>query len=83
MRTPWTASKFHSDFGSFCRCSLDRFTLHLDDQVTTKGDRTGYVRYIGHIDKPNAAHVVYAGLELEKPGGYYDEKNKTALLRLM
>ncbi|XP_022079126.1 uncharacterized protein LOC110973031 isoform X2 [Acanthaster planci] len=48
------------------------FTIHLDDHVATKGDRTGLIRYIGHLDNANSTQAVYVGLELDAPVGRHD-----------
>ena len=42
--------------------------VQLDDHVVVKGDKSGTIRYIGHIDRNRQASVLYVGLELDTPG---------------
>ncbi|XP_072033822.1 uncharacterized protein [Amphiura filiformis] len=50
----------------------NRLTIHLDDHVSVKGDRTGYVRYIGHIDHSTNPQAIYVGVQLDLPVGRND-----------
>jgi hypothetical protein len=43
--------------------------VNLDDHVVVKGERTGYIRYIGHLDiKIGQPNMVFVGIELDAPG---------------
>ncbi|XP_061164316.1 uncharacterized protein LOC133173342 [Saccostrea echinata] len=48
--------------------------LHVqqNDHVVAKGDRTGQIRYIGHLDKQGQSNLLFAGLELDSPVGRHD-----------
>ncbi|XP_029640033.1 ras guanine nucleotide exchange factor Y [Octopus sinensis] len=49
-------------------------TLHvrLNDHIMVRGNRTGHIRYIGHLDKMDSANTVFIGLELDAPVGVND-----------
>ncbi|XP_078701276.1 uncharacterized protein LOC144927608 [Branchiostoma floridae x Branchiostoma belcheri] len=49
-----------------------KFHVQLNDHVVLRGDRTGLVRYIGHLDNVGAPAVVYVGIELDAPIGRHD-----------
>lgn len=49
-----------------------KLVVQLDDHVVVKGDKSGTIRYIGHIDRNRQANVLYVGLELDTPGGKHD-----------
>ncbi|XP_070570672.1 uncharacterized protein [Ptychodera flava] len=49
-----------------------RQPIEVDDHVVVRGERTGYVRYIGHLDNVGSTHVVYVGLQLEAAVGRHD-----------
>ncbi|XP_077997607.1 uncharacterized protein LOC144450770 [Glandiceps talaboti] len=49
-----------------------RLPLELDDHVVVRGERTGYVRYIGHLDNVGSTHIIYVGLQLDSPVGRHD-----------
>ena len=36
--------------------------------MVVKGDRTGFVRYIGHLDNVGKPSAIFIGLELDAPG---------------
>ena len=48
-------------------CS-SKLLVQLDDHVVVKGDKSGTIRYIGHIDRSRQSSVLYVGLELDTPG---------------
>ena len=43
-------------------------SIDLDDHVAIKGDRTGYIRYVGHLDDIGKPSAVFVGLELDAKG---------------
>ena len=45
-------------------------TVHIEtgDHIVVRGDRTGHVRYIGHLDNDGPPTAVYVGIELDAPG---------------
>ncbi|XP_046565215.1 uncharacterized protein LOC124273916 [Haliotis rubra] len=49
-----------------------RVQVQLDDHVVIKGDRTGYIRYVGHLDKIGQPNMIFVGLELDAPVGRHD-----------
>ncbi|XP_035661178.1 uncharacterized protein LOC118405678 isoform X3 [Branchiostoma floridae] len=49
-----------------------KFHVQLNDHVVLRGDRTGLVRYIGHLDNVGAPAVIYVGIELDAPIGRHD-----------
>ncbi|KAK3595389.1 hypothetical protein CHS0354_008819 [Potamilus streckersoni] len=49
-----------------------KLQVHLDDHVEIKGERTGIIRYIGHIDHIGKTNSVFVGLELDSPVGRHD-----------
>ena len=40
----------------------------LDDHVVLKGEKTGRVRYLGHLDGVGQPQCVFAGVALDAPG---------------
>lgn len=42
--------------------------VQLGDHVVVKGDKTGRIRYIGHLDKIGQPNLLFVGLELDAPG---------------
>lgn len=52
---------------SFCFFD-DSLTVRLEDHVLIKGERTGFVRFIGHLEKSSLPNTVYVGLHLDVPG---------------
>jgi hypothetical protein len=46
-----------------------KLQVQLGDHVVIKGERTGRIRYIGHLDKIGQPNMVFVGLELDAPGG--------------
>ncbi|XP_045178318.2 uncharacterized protein LOC123538349 isoform X2 [Mercenaria mercenaria] len=49
-----------------------KLQVQLDDHVTTKGGYSGYIRYIGHVDKIDQSHALFVGLELDTAAGTSD-----------
>ncbi|XP_048237928.1 uncharacterized protein LOC124150358 isoform X2 [Haliotis rufescens] len=49
-----------------------RVQVQLDDHVVIKGDRTGHIRYVGHLDKIGQPNMIFVGLELDAPVGRHD-----------
>ncbi|GAB1600519.1 ras guanine nucleotide exchange factor Y-like [Argonauta hians] len=49
-------------------------TLHvrLNDHIMVQENRTGHVRYIGHLDNMGSSNTVFIGLELDTPVGVND-----------
>ncbi|KAK7507882.1 hypothetical protein BaRGS_00000847 [Batillaria attramentaria] len=45
-----------------------KLQVQLGDHVVVKGERTGRIRYIGHLDKIGQPNMVFVGLELDAPG---------------
>lgn len=45
-----------------------KLQVQLNDHVVAKGDRTGHIRYIGHLDKQTQPNLLFTGLELDSPG---------------
>lgn len=47
-----------------------KLQIQVDDHVSTKGGLTGYIRYIGHMDKvdQSQSHLLFVGLELDTAG---------------
>ncbi|KAH9489595.1 hypothetical protein Btru_036453 [Bulinus truncatus] len=46
--------------------------VQLGDHVVVKGEKTGHIRYIGHLDKIGQPNMVFVGLELDAPVGRHD-----------
>ncbi|XP_005097528.2 uncharacterized protein LOC101853550 [Aplysia californica] len=46
--------------------------VQLGDHVVTNGEKTGRIRYIGHLDKIGQPNMVFVGLELDAPVGRHD-----------
>ncbi|GFO32440.1 cell polarity protein alp11 [Plakobranchus ocellatus] len=42
--------------------------VQLGDHVVIKGEKTGRIRYIGHLDRIGEPNLVFVGLELDAPG---------------
>lgn len=42
--------------------------VRVNDHIVVRGDRTGYIRYIGHLNKIGPPNTVFIGLELDAPG---------------
>ena len=57
----------HFLFCSSCPAS-SKLQVQLGDHVVVKGERTGRIRYIGHLDKIGQPNLVFVGLELDAPG---------------
>ncbi|KAL4216867.1 hypothetical protein ACF0H5_023329 [Mactra antiquata] len=49
-----------------------KLQVQLDDHVTTKAGYSGYIRYIGHLDKSDQLNILYIGLELDLSAGTSD-----------
>ncbi|XP_062613971.1 uncharacterized protein LOC134275715 isoform X2 [Saccostrea cucullata] len=49
-----------------------KLQVQLNDHVVAKGDRSGQIRYIGHLDKQAQSNLLFAGLELDLPVGKHD-----------
>lgn len=49
-----------------------KLQVQLNDHVVAKGDRTGHIRYIGHLDKQTQPNLLFTGLELDSPVGKHD-----------
>ncbi|KAK3082826.1 hypothetical protein FSP39_006492 [Pinctada imbricata] len=49
-----------------------KLQIQLDDHIVARGDKAGYVRYIGHLDHSSQSHMVYVGLELDNQTGTHD-----------
>lgn len=43
--------------------------VRVNDHIVVRGDRTGYIRYIGHLNKIGPPNTVFIGLELDAPVG--------------
>lgn len=52
--------------------SHNNLTVRLEDHVLIKGERTGFVRFIGHLEKSSLPNTVYVGLHLDVPVGKND-----------
>lgn len=46
----------------------NKFQIQLNDHVVVKGERTGCVRYIGHLENIGQPNMLFVGLELDAPG---------------
>jgi len=57
-----------------CDNKLKSRKLHIEtgDHIVVKGEKTGYVRYLGHLDNVAPANAVFVGLELDAPVGRHD-----------
>lgn len=53
----------------FASCS-SKIVVQLGDHVVIKGEKTGRIRYIGHLDKIGQPNMVFVGLELDAPGNF-------------
>ena len=40
----------------------------VGNHVVLKGDRTGYIRYLGHLDNVGKPTAIFAGIQLDAPG---------------
>ena len=40
----------------------------VNDHIVLKGEKTGHVRYLGHLDGVGQPQVVFAGVALDAPG---------------
>ncbi|BFZ21979.1 hypothetical protein BsWGS_25018 [Bradybaena similaris] len=49
-----------------------KVVVQLGDHVVVKGDKTGRIRYIGHLDKIGQPNLLFVGLELDAPVGNHD-----------
>ncbi|XP_069107513.1 uncharacterized protein [Argopecten irradians] len=49
-----------------------RLQVQMNDHVVAKGDRTGCIRYLGHLDGIGHPNMLFVGLELDSPGGQHD-----------
>ncbi|XP_059174741.1 uncharacterized protein LOC131954912 [Physella acuta] len=49
-----------------------KIVVQLGDHVVIKGEKTGRIRYIGHLDKIGQPNMVFVGLELDAPVGHHD-----------
>ena len=49
----------------FCRSGVEAL---LGDHVVLRGERTGRVCYLGHVDGAGHPQSVFAGIELDAPG---------------
>ncbi|XP_060076178.1 uncharacterized protein LOC132555835 [Ylistrum balloti] len=49
-----------------------RLQVQMNDHVIAKGDRTGFIRYLGHLDGIGHPNMLFVGLELDSPGGQHD-----------
>ncbi|KAL8596733.1 hypothetical protein ACOMHN_046350 [Nucella lapillus] len=49
-----------------------KLQVQLGDHVVIKGERTGRIRYIGHLDKIGQPNMVFVGIELDAPVGRHD-----------
>ncbi|XP_041470532.1 restin homolog [Lytechinus variegatus] len=50
----------------------NNLTVRLEDHVLIKGERTGFVRFIGHLEKSSVPNTVFVGLHLDAPVGKHD-----------
>ena len=50
----------------------------LDDHVVLKGEKTGRVRYLGHLDGVGQPQGVFAGVALDAPGKCATSATSTA-----
>ena len=55
---------FHSIF------SQRLLSVDIGAHVVVKGERTGYIEYIGHLDGVGQPNNVFVGLNLDAPGTY-------------
>ncbi|KAL5005922.1 hypothetical protein ScPMuIL_017080 [Solemya velum] len=46
--------------------------IQLNDHVVVKGERTGCVQYIGHLENLGKPNMLFVGLELDAPVGNHD-----------
>ncbi len=52
-------------------CCREEVGIAMHDHVVVKGDRTGFVRYVGHLDNVGQPSAIFVGLELEAPGEWF------------
>ncbi|GFR63002.1 CAP-Gly domain-containing linker protein 2 [Elysia marginata] len=70
--------EIHAALSASLNVDLHKFPIghsvlvQLGDHVVIKGDKTGRIRYIGHLDKIGQPNLVFAGLELDAPVGSHD-----------
>lgn len=70
--------EIHAALSASLNVDLHKFPIspgvlvQLGDHVVIKGDKTGRIRYIGHLDKIGQPNLVFAGLELDAPVGGHD-----------
>lgn len=62
------SSLIHYFICGFSFMFSSKLQVQLGDHVVIKGERTGRIRYIGHLDKIGQPNLVFAGLELDAPG---------------
>ncbi|KAJ8321108.1 hypothetical protein KUTeg_002695 [Tegillarca granosa] len=56
-----------------CRFHVNKhLSVQINDHVVIEGNRTGYIRYIGHMDKIGQPNLLFAGIELDAPVGRHD-----------
>ena len=48
-----------------CRSTLQ---IELEDHIVLKGEKTGIVKYVGHLDNTGQTNMVFVGVELDAPG---------------
>ena len=53
-------------------CFRCRFPVEvlLGDHVVLNNEKTGHVRYLGHVDGVGQSDAVFVGVELDAPGGF-------------
>ncbi|XP_076455595.1 uncharacterized protein LOC143290168 [Babylonia areolata] len=70
--------EIHASLAHTLNQDLPRFPVNsklqvqLGDHVVIKGERTGRIRYIGHLDKIGQPNMVFVGIELDAPVGRHD-----------
>ncbi|XP_074654962.1 uncharacterized protein LOC141908707 [Tubulanus polymorphus] len=50
----------------------EKENVEVGDHVVVRGNRTGFIRYIGHLDKISQPQIIFIGLELDAPVGRHD-----------
>ncbi|RUS90551.1 hypothetical protein EGW08_001728 [Elysia chlorotica] len=70
--------EIHAALSASLNVDLHKFPIssnvlvQLGDHVVIRGEKTGRIRYIGHLDKIGQPNLVFAGLELDAPVGNHD-----------
>lgn len=56
------------DLNCVFNCFRDKASIELGSHIVMKGEKTGFIRYLGHLDGVGQPKVVFAGVELDAPG---------------